>query len=363
MTRATVVAPALALLLAAAGVLLLSRARAALPRDVPKARSLHTFAIPRAGGFAVWLGFLPASLAFPPDFPLGAVGWLPPFAALLVVSALDDAKEVAIVTRLGVHALAALWAAFVIVRFGTPKDMTTFVAACTIAGVALAIAWSSNLYNFMDGTDGLAGTMGAIGFAAYGLAALGGDGAGARSAPAFFALVAAMLPFLVVNRPRATMFLGDVGAVPLGFLAAAFGAAGVVEGIWRPWFPLLVFLPFITDATLTLLRRILQRERFWEGHRSHHYQRLAQLGAGHGGTLAVYAPLMLGTASTAVWCRAWAPRTGWWALAFWCGVVLMLFAAIDYHWRKKTQTVAPISVKGRPERKSAPKRATRRESQ
>ena len=345
MTRALVMAPALASLLAAAGVLLLRHARAALPRDVPKARSLHPFAIPRAGGFAVWLGFLAASLAFPPDFPLGAFGWLPPFAALLVVSAFDDAKEVAIVTRLCVHALAALWAAFAIVRFGAPaKDVTPFAAAYTIAGVAFAIAWSSNLYNFMDGTDGLAGTMGAIGFAAYGLAALGLDdvhAAGARSAPAFFALAAAMLPFLAVNRPRATMFLGDAGAVPLGFLAAAFGAAGVVQGVWKSWFPLLVFLPFITDATLTLLRRIVERERFWEGHRSHHYQRLAQLGAGHGGTLAIYAPLMFGTASTAVWCGAWAPRTGWWALAFWCGVVLMLFAAIDYHWRKKTKTSPP----------------------
>ncbi|HJU22002.1 MAG TPA: hypothetical protein VJ891_05795 [Casimicrobiaceae bacterium] len=341
MMRALVVAPALALLLAAAGVVLLRRAGAALPRDVPKARSLHTFAIPRAGGFAVWLGFLAAALAFPPDFPLGAIGWLPPFAALLVVSALDDAKEMAIVTRLCVHALAALWAAFVIVHFGAPRGMATLAAACTVAVIALAIAWSSNLYNFMDGTDGLAGTMGAIGFAAYGLAALGDDLAGARSAPAFFALVAATLPFLVVNRPRATMFLGDVGAVPLGFLAAAFGAAGVVQDLWQAWFPLLVFLPFIADATLTLLRRILQRERFWEGHRSHHYQRLAQLGAGHGGTLAVYAPLMLGTACTAVWCRTFAPDTGWWALAFWCGVMLMLFAAIDYHWRKKTKTMPP----------------------
>lgn len=340
MTSAMLVAPALALLLAAAGVVVLRRAGAALPRDVPKARSLHTFAIPRAGGYAVWLGFLAASLAFPPDFPLGWAGWLPPFAALLIVSALDDAKEMAIVTRLCVHALAALWAASAIVRFGAPKDMTILATAYTIAGVTIAIAWSSNLYNFMDGTDGLAGTMGAIGFAAYGLAALGIDdahGAALRSAPAFFALAAAMLPFLVVNRPRATMFLGDAGAVPLGFLAAAFGASGVVESIWPAWFPLLVFLPFVADATVTLLRRIMKRERFWEGHRSHHYQRLAQLGAGHGGTLAVYAPLMVGTACTALWCRTLPTQTGWWALAFWCGVVLMLFAAIDYHWRKKTK--------------------------
>ena len=76
------------------------------------------------------------------------------------------------------------------------------------------------------------------------------------------------------------MFLGDVGAVPLGFFAAAFGIAGVAGGAWEPWFPLLVFLPFIADASATLARRIAARERFWESHKSHHYQRLHQLGAG-----------------------------------------------------------------------------------
>jgi UDP-N-acetylmuramyl pentapeptide phosphotransferase/UDP-N-acetylglucosamine-1-phosphate transferase len=186
--------------------------------------------------------------------------------------------------------------------------------------------------------------MGVVGFAAYGFAALAADPAGNEgivSAPAFLALAAAILPFLVVNKPRATLFLGDVGAVPLGFLAAAFGAAGVVDGMWPAWFPVLVFLPFIADATLTLLRRIARRERLWEGHRGHYYQRLAQLGAGHGGTLAVYALLMGGTAGTALACRIRAPLYGWWALAAWVAAVLMLFSAIDYHWRKKTNIPAP----------------------
>jgi UDP-N-acetylmuramyl pentapeptide phosphotransferase/UDP-N-acetylglucosamine-1-phosphate transferase len=137
------------------------------------------------------------------------------------------------------------------------------------------------------------------------------------------------------------MFLGDVGAVPLGFLAAVFGVAGVAARWWPAWFPLLVFLPFIADATLTLARRARRRERLWEGHRSHFYQRLHQLGAGHGGTLAIYASAMVGTASTAVGCRLRAPAAGWWALAAWIAVVLMLFATIDYHWRKKTNIPSP----------------------
>jgi UDP-N-acetylmuramyl pentapeptide phosphotransferase/UDP-N-acetylglucosamine-1-phosphate transferase len=185
--------------------------------------------------------------------------------------------------------------------------------------------------------------MGAVGFAAYGLAARfdSGSGAAAGSAPVFLALAAAIMPFLAVNRPRATMFLGDVGAVPLGYLAAAFGAAGAIDGWWPSWFPLLVFLPFIADASLTLLMRIARRERLWEGHRGHYYQRFAQLGAGHRGTLAVYAALMAGTAITALALRGSAGIAGWWALACWCAIVLMLFAAIDYHWRKKTGIPPP----------------------
>ena len=327
-----------------AGIWLLRRAAGALPAAVPNARSLHDGPVPRAGGYAIWLGFLPAALLFPPAFPLGLIGWLPPWLALVVVSGRDDVREVGVAARLSVHALAALWTAAALVLSVTPVNGNDWPRVVLTTGcVGLVIAWSTNLYNFMDGTDGLAGTMGAVGFAVYGFAALAAGPArieAIASAPAFLALAAAILPFLAVNKPRATLFLGDVGAAPLGFLAAAFGAAGVVDGMWPAWFPVLVFLPFIADATLTLLRRIGRGERLWEGHRWHYYQRLAQLGAGHGGTLAAYALLMTGTAGTALACRTRAPLYGWWALAAWVAVVLMLFCAIDYHWRKKTNIPA-----------------------
>ena len=66
-------------------------------------------------------------------------------------------------------------------------------------------------------------------------------------------------------------------------------------------------------------------------------------GAGHAGTLAVYGAMMVGTAMTALACRLWAPAAGWWALAAWIAVVIMLFATIDYHWRKKTNDPSPTS--------------------
>ena len=231
MNEAVIAASALAATLSAITVWLLRRGAFALPRDVPNARSLHARPVPRAGGYAVWVGFLAAAIAFAPAYPGGWIGWLPAWAALTAVSGLDDQREVRVVPRLAVHAGAALWAAAWLATQwpGGSNDAATIVPA-TIAA-ALLIAWSSNLYNFMDGTDGLAATMGAVGFTAYGLAAMApataamaGAPSPHASAPAFFALAAAIVPFLAVNRPRASMFLGDVGAVPLGFLASAFGS-------------------------------------------------------------------------------------------------------------------------------------------
>jgi len=330
-------ATACAFALSAAAIGLLRRAQAGLPSDVPNTRSLHERPVPRAGGYAIWIGFLPVALVLPPAYPGGLLGWLPPWLALATVSGRDDVREVGIATRLAVHALAAAWAAIALVA-GTslPADIGWVPALALAAGLALAFAWCANLYNFMDGTDGLAATMAAIGFGAYGAAALARDDAG--SAPALLAIAAASVPFLFVNFPRASMFLGDVGAVPLGFLAAAFGAAGVAEARWPAWFPLLVFLPFVADATLTLLARMRRRERWWEGHRAHYYQRLAQMRAGHRGTLAAYAILMAGAAATALACLAVDPAAGWWALAAWSLIVVIVFATIDYHWRKKTKS-------------------------
>src|SRR5512135_1972130 len=347
MPNAVVAGPALAALIAAIVVVALGRFARALPADVPNARSLHVESVPRAGGYAVWAGFLPAALLFPLPFPGGLAGWMPAWLALFAVSAADDRRSVGIGTRLTVHAAASLWTAVWLVH-GTTSTGHPVMAALLLAVWALCLAWSANLFNFMDGNDGLAATMGICGFAAYGIAGLyaasaRGVGSPAASvpAPALLALAAAIVPFLAVNRPRASMFLGDAGAVPLGFLAAAFGIGGVVLGQWPSWFPPLVFLPFVADASVTLLRRAARGERVWEGHRSHYYQRLHQLGAGHAGTLAAYAVVMLGTGASAVACLVAAPAAGPWALAGGCVVVLMLFAAIDYHWRKHATAPAP----------------------
>jgi UDP-N-acetylmuramyl pentapeptide phosphotransferase/UDP-N-acetylglucosamine-1-phosphate transferase len=323
---AAVTLPVLAALLAAAATAALLLWRSRLPLAERNPRSLHTVPIPRVAGLAIWAGFVPVACVAPASPALAVAVWGGPWLLLAGVSLWDDLRGVAIGPRLSVHALAAAW-------FALAVAATAQVQVGLLFGVlaVLAAAWSLNLYNFMDGNDGLAALMTVIGFSAYGVVLLHAE----LAATLPWALVAATLPVLVVNWPPARMFLGDVGAVPLGFLAAAFGIGGVIDGAWPAWFPLLVFLSFIGDATVTLGRRALRGERFWEGHKTHYYQRLHQLGAGHRGTLAVYGALMFGTAGTAVACACLKPDWGVAALAGWCMVCALLFAAIDYHWRRR----------------------------
>ena len=105
-------------------------------------------------------------------------------------------------------------------------------------------------------------------------------------------------------------------------------------GVKPAWFPALVFLPFIADASATLVRRLRRGDRLYAAHRDHYYQRLNRLGAGHAGTLSIYATLMAGTTATALGCLLAPPAWGMVAFVVWCAVCFILFAAIDYHWRK-----------------------------
>jgi UDP-N-acetylmuramyl pentapeptide phosphotransferase/UDP-N-acetylglucosamine-1-phosphate transferase len=170
--------------------------------------------------------------------------------------------------------------------------------AALLVVLLLAIAWLTNLYNFMDGSDGLAGGMAVVGFGTYGLAAwLGGN---LELELLAWSIAAAAAGFLIFNFPPAKIFMGDVGSIPLGFLAGALGVAGWLQGLWPLWFPLIVFAPFIVDASVTLLRRALRRERIWQAHREHYYQRLILSGWSHRKTAIWEYALMLACAALAL---------------------------------------------------------------
>jgi UDP-N-acetylmuramyl pentapeptide phosphotransferase/UDP-N-acetylglucosamine-1-phosphate transferase len=184
----------------------------------------------------------------------------------------------------------------------------------------------------MDGSDGLAGGMAAIGFGAYALAAhAGGDAAIAALSTA---LASSASAFLVYNHHPARIFLGDVGSIPLGFLAAALGLAGWRNDLWPLWFPVLVFGPFIGDATLTLVKRLVRGERIWQAHRSHYYQRMVQMGFGHRRTAWVGYVVMASCAGAALLARNQAPWLQ--ALAFFGSSVFLAALAVwvDVRWAR-----------------------------
>jgi len=278
----------IAFVTAALAVGWLARSRAAqLALDEPNARSLHTTPVPRTGGLGLLCGIATGWLLASAQLP-GLV-WAG-LAIVIVVSLLDDLRGLSAALRFTTHLLAATFAAIALVGVA---DLLLLAAA------VFAIGWMCNLYNFMDGADGLAGGMATFGFLAYALAAwLAGN---AQFALLNLALATAAAGFLVHNFHPARIFLGDAGAVPLGFLAAVLGLAGWLQREWPWWFPLLVFSPFIVDASLTLVRRLFAGARIWEAHRDHYYQRLVLLGLGHRNTaLAEYA-LMAACALAALW--------------------------------------------------------------
>jgi UDP-GlcNAc:undecaprenyl-phosphate GlcNAc-1-phosphate transferase len=241
--------------------------------DRPNERSLHVAPTPRVGGLGLLAGALPVASAFagPEGRIIAAV-----VVVLALVSAADDADSLPVATRLAVHLGAATMA---VATIGPPAWNDGTGGLLVAFAAVLAITWMANLYNFMDGSDGLAGGMATIGFAVLAVAA---HRAGATDlAAAAGAVSAASLAFLAFNFPPARVFMGDAGSVPLGFLAAVLGWQGVVRDTWPAWFPVLAFSPFIVDATVTLLRRLVAGEQVWKAHRSHYYQRLILGGWSH----------------------------------------------------------------------------------
>ncbi len=271
--------------------------------DLPNARSLHTRPTPRSGGIALLAGVGAA-------LPLLAVGgWLGPAAACVlpaavpvaVVSFLDDRSGVGVRWRFAVHLAAALG---LIVLVGLPAGLSLPGAVWQPARPLLTVltvlfcVWMLNLYNFMDGMDGFAGGMTVCGYATL---ALLGMAAGDAAYAVLAALPAvAALGFLAFNFPPARIFMGDTGAATLGFLAAGLILYAERSGLFPFWAGLLAFAPFIVDATVTLLRRLLRGERIWEAHRSHYYQRLVRLGWGHRRTVLAEYALMLVCAAAAL---------------------------------------------------------------
>ena len=290
--------------------------------DQPNDRSLHDRPVPRTGGIAVIAG-VSVSVAF------GALQlWVPMALALFLaaLSFLDDLYTLRFSWRLAGHVAAACILVWYVLSPMYSVEMALLI---------VAVAWITNLYNFMDGSDGLAGGMSLIGFATYAVAAWLADEVALAAVAASVAGAAAA--FLFYNFHPARIFLGDVGSIPLGFLAAALGILGWRNDAWPLWFPLVVFGPFVGDATLTLIKRAIRGERVWRAHREHYYQRMIRMGLGHRATAYIEYAAMLVCAGAALLGRGQAPVV---QAAVFCGVTLGLVgiaAWVDTRWARHSR--------------------------
>lgn len=291
--------------------------------DEPNARSLHSAPVPRTGGVGVLVGVAAGLGLTLPWLGTPTAFWPVAATALLAaVSLLDDRRHVPARYR-----LAAQVAAAGLVMVGGVAWQVSGLPG--LGGVALPgwlvplitigfVVWMTNLYNFMDGMDGLAGGMAVLGFG--GLAVLGALGGAPDFALVAAVIAAAAAGFLPHNLPRAGIFLGDVGSAVLGFWAALLVLWGAGRGLFPLWAGLLVFSPFLVDATWTLLGRLARAEAVWRAHREHHYQRLVLAGWSARRTLAWAYVLMTAAAASAVGARDLSSREQWLLLAGWAGV-------------------------------------------
>lgn len=256
--------------------------------DIPNHRSLHQRVVPRTGGLGLIIGILAGAGFLYCSGSQNAPAWWLFIVPLALISFVDDIKGVPFYWRFAGHFLIA--SMFVV--FALPYG---FLIGSLFV---LLIVWMTNLFNFMDGSDGLAGGMSIFGFTSYAVAAYFQNDSAFAVINAVIA--SASLGFLVFNFNPAKIFMGDGGSTPLGFLAAAIGLIGYQQQLWPCWYPIIVFSPFIVDSTLTLFKRLFNGEKIWQAHRSHYYQRLVQMGLGHRKTALLEYCLMVFMAASAI---------------------------------------------------------------
>jgi UDP-N-acetylmuramyl pentapeptide phosphotransferase/UDP-N-acetylglucosamine-1-phosphate transferase len=266
--------------------------------DEVNERSLHTVPTPRLGGVAIVIVALTASiLAWHSGTPevhvlvavCGAIG---------LVGLRDDVRPMSAAVRIAIQIAVSL--AF-LQLVGTPAFLVARglpLPVPTSAVTALLVVWMVavlNIYNFMDGMDGLAAFQTVTASAALAVMFSG------SSSLSYFALVlgASAFGFLVHNFPPARIFMGDAGSTFIGMSFAALAVLGMHHEvpITESALPL---APFLLDGTFTIVRRALRKEKIWKAHRTHLYQRAVQSGVGHRQVLLVYVAWLSVSAGGAV---------------------------------------------------------------
>ena len=282
--------------------------------DVPNARSSHVLPTARGGGVAIvavtLAGVLLTALRGGLDSPL-ARGVLLGGSLVAGVGLLDDRGHVPVPLRLLVQFVAVAGALVAI--GGLPAvplgegHVDLGVAGDLFAG--LACVWFLNLFNFMDGIDGIAASEAAfVALAAAGLTA--STGAPAPLVVLWLVVGGACAGFLAWNWPPARIFMGDVGSGFLGFVLALLLVCSTGRSGLNAWAALILVAPFVADATVTLVARIARGERWYSAHRSHAYQWLSRRWGSHARVTGLFLLVNVVLVLPAAWWAVLRPQHG-----------------------------------------------------
>jgi UDP-N-acetylmuramyl pentapeptide phosphotransferase/UDP-N-acetylglucosamine-1-phosphate transferase len=324
----------------------------------PNERTLHAMPTPQTGGVAV-VGSVVVSLllaasllaiiqpskpVLPKGIASGSVWIVASMLLIFLVSFIDDCKGLPASLRLGVQAVAA-WiivggVGLVVSSISIPGWPTLELGLAAIPVSALLLIWMANLYNFMDGMDGFAGGMTFWGF---GFLAYFGWQAQFPVMLIISTLVAmSALGFLMHNFPPARIFMGDAGSITVGFLAGTLMILGVREKVFELWVPIMIFSPFILDATVTLTRRAFCGKKIWEAHREHYYQRAVLSGWSHRRTVLVEYGAMILSGGLAVWFHYSTDHLRLFILGTWAGLFFLLAMFVRMRERMTTRTALAV---------------------
>ncbi len=248
--------------------------------DLPGLRRSHDRPIPRGGGLAIVSATVLGVAAGPWQEPLLLV-FILGFVASSLLGWIDDHDSLPVGWRLTVQASIAIAA---LAWLGPVESISlaahSFQAAMVWSMLAvIALIWLMNLFNFMDGADGLAASQTLISALLFAFVFW----TRAEPVAAWLALMLAgsSAAFLAWNWPPARLFLGDSGSLPLGWGMGILALAGTLSGAIAVLHAFIIVSPFVVDATLTLVRRVAVGERWYTAHRSHAYQCLIRTGWSH----------------------------------------------------------------------------------
>lgn len=303
--------------------------------DIPNARSSHKKITPRGGGLGVLIGILCGSLtAFCLSLPVPHFTFYIGFLLIAATSFLDDKNSLPVYVRLAIHLTAMAVVLYHTgglqkLPFPAPMDIQLGNAGYIISGIWIVAV--INFFNFLDGIDGFAGSQATV--AGLGLTVLLWSGLGATIG---ISIAMASLGFLFYNWHPAKVFMGDVGSISLGFIFATLPFYAQPTNAEPIVYSVALFLWFfLADGAFTLIRRSLKKEKIWQPHRTHLYQRLNQTGWPHDKVVTLVIGLSLVIISAQIYFFLHAACLTWTSLIIGIILFIVYVALVTYLEHRK----------------------------